>query len=43
MEGQESKYCLPSPYYYKLLLFYVLNYLNSELLYLCDEFEEFYK
>jgi len=42
LEGQESKYVLEPQYYSKLLLFYVLEQINPELLYLCDEFEEFF-
>jgi hypothetical protein len=42
MHGQESKYLLEPQFYSKLLLFYTLNQINPELLYLCDEFEEFF-
>ncbi len=43
MRGLESKYLLPLPYYYKLLLFSMLNKINPDLLYLLDEFEEFFQ
>jgi hypothetical protein len=42
MEGQETKYVLTSGYYNKLFVMYALNCVNPELLYLLDEFEEFY-
>jgi hypothetical protein len=42
MHGQEEKYILKPEYYKKLLLFYVLNQINAELLYLCDDFEDYY-
>ncbi len=42
MNGQELKYVLEPQYYNKLLLFYILNQITPELLYLCDDFEEFY-
>ncbi len=41
LEKQEKKYVLTSQFYKKLLVFYVLNQLTSELLYICDTFEEF--
>ncbi len=40
--GQEQKYLLSARHYYKLLLFYILNIINSELLLFCDRCEEFY-
>ncbi len=43
MEGQENKYVLEPPFYSKLLLFYTLNQINPELLYLCDDFEDYIK
>jgi hypothetical protein len=42
MEGQESKYVLEPKYYSKLLMYYVLNKINHDLLYLCDDVEEYY-
>ncbi len=42
LEGQENKYVLKPQQYSKLLLFYMLNQINQELPYLCDDFEEFY-
>jgi hypothetical protein len=42
IEGQESKYVLEPKYYSKLLLYYVLNKINHDLLYLCDDVEEYY-
>jgi hypothetical protein len=33
---------LEPQFYNKLMLFYILNKINPELLYLCDEFEEFF-
>ena len=42
MEGQELKYVLEPKYYSKLLLYYVLNKINQDLLYLCDDVETYY-
>ena len=40
-EGSQDKYILSAGHYYKLLLFYILTKINTELLFLCDEFEEY--
>ena len=42
MQGQESKYLLKPAFYNKLFVMYALNQINPELLYLLDEFEEFF-
>jgi hypothetical protein len=42
MEGQKTKYVLTSEFYNKLLIMYALNQVIPELLYLLDEFEEFF-
>jgi len=42
MEKQTQKYILTPAYYKKLFVMYALNCVNPELLYLLDEFEEFF-
>lgn len=42
MSNKEEKYVLKPQYYKKLLLCYILNQITAELLYLCDDFEDYY-
>ncbi len=41
-DDEDDKYLLSTIKYSKLLLFYALNKINTDLLFLCDKFDKFY-